>query len=186
MKNEGVMSLGSWPKIRVSVKMTYNVLEWMMTFQASNQFLMNMKVVHIVLKNIFSLGVISIWPTHKKLGLSAFQNSQMNWLINFSSPQLISWWIDDWGHSNKFKYAWNDELKNFPWLYLIMGWGCFMSKALWCTDELGFLLGNQPQTLWLALIKMMNWDTREAYLMDESFGNHYHACFHLLLTMSLF
>ena len=136
------MSLGSWPKIRVSVKMTYNVLEWEMTFQASNQFLMNMKVVHIVLKNIFSLGVISIWPTHKKLGLSVFQNSQMNWLINFSSPQLISWWIDDWGHSNKFKYAWNDELKNFPWLYLIMGWGCFKSKALWCTDELGFPWGT--------------------------------------------
>jgi hypothetical protein len=56
--------------------MTYNVLEWMMTFQASNQFLMNMKVVHIVLKIAF--GTISILPTHKKLGLSAFQNSQMN------------------------------------------------------------------------------------------------------------
>ena len=78
IKNEGVMSLGSWPKIRVSVKMTYNVLEWEMTFQASNQFLMNMKVVHIVLTNICSLGVISILPTHKTLGLSVFQNSQMN------------------------------------------------------------------------------------------------------------
>ena len=131
--------MGSWPKIRVSVKMTYKFLEWMMTFQASNQFLMNMKVVHTVLKNIFSLEVISIWQTHKKLGLSALQNSQMNWLINFSSPWLISWWIDDWEYSNKFKYAWKDELKNFPWLYLIMGWGCFKSKALWCTDELGFL-----------------------------------------------
>ena len=180
------MSLGSWPKIRVSVKMTYNVLEWEMTFQASNQFLMNMKVVHIVLKNIFSFGIISIWPTHKKLGLSAFQNSQMNWLINFSSPWLISWWIDDWGHSNKFKYAWNDELKNFPWLYLTMGWGCFMSKAQLMNRWIRVSLGNKPQTLWFALIKMMNWDTWEAYLMDESFGNHYHACFHLLLTMSLY
>ena len=55
--------------------MTYNVLEWEMAFQASDQFLMNMKVIHIVLKNIFALGVISIWPTHKKLGLSVFQNS---------------------------------------------------------------------------------------------------------------
>ena len=110
----------------------------------------------------------------------------MNWLINFSSPNLISWWIDDWEHSNKFKYAWNDELKNFPWLYLIMGWGCFKSKALWCTYELGFLWGDKPQTLSLAWIKMMNWDAREAYLMDEGFGDHYHACYHLLLTMSLY
>ena len=138
MKNEGVRSLWSWPKIRVLVKITYNVLEWDMALQASNKFLMNMKVIHIVLKKNFDFGIISIWPTHKTLGLSVFQNSQMNWLINFSSPQLISWWIDDWGHSNKFKYAWNDELKNFPWLYLIRGWGCFKSKALWCTDELGF------------------------------------------------
>ena len=121
IKNEWVMSLGSWPKIRVSVKMTYNVLEWEMAFQDSNQFLINIKVVHIVLRNIFSFGTISIWPTHKKLGLSAFQNSQMNWLINFSSLQLISWWIDDWGHSNKFKYALNDEWNNLHWLYLIMG-----------------------------------------------------------------
>ena len=66
--------------------MTYNVLEWEMTFQASNQFFMNMKVVHVILNNIFSIGILSIWPTHKELGLSAFQNSQMNWLINFSSP----------------------------------------------------------------------------------------------------
>ena len=108
---------------------------------------MNMKVVHMVLKNIFSLGVISIWQTHKESGLSVLQNSQMNWLINFSSPQLISWWIDDWGHSNKFKYAWNYELKYFPWLYLIMGWGCFMSKALWCTDELGFPWGTNLKPL---------------------------------------
>ena len=122
--------------------MTHNVLEWMMIFQASNQMFMNMKVVHIVLKNIFSFGSISIGPTHKTLGLSAFQNSHMNWLINFSSPQLISWWIDYWGHSNKFKYAWNEDLKNFPWLYLTMCWGCFMSKALWCTDELGFPWGT--------------------------------------------
>ena len=140
------MFLGSWPKIRISVKMTYNVLKWMMvTFQASNQFLMNMKVVHMVLKNIFYLGVISIWQTHKKLGLSAFQNSQMNWLINFSSPQLISWWIYDWGHSNKFKYAWNDELKNFPWLHLTMGWGCFISKALWVIRWIRVSLRNKPQ-----------------------------------------
>ena len=153
MKNEGVISLGSWPKIRVSVKITYNVLEWMMTFQASSQILMNMKVFHIVLKNSFTLGVISIWPTHKKLGLSAFQNSQMNWLINFSSPQLTSWWIDDWGHSNKFKNTWNDELKNFPWLYLTMGWGCFMSKAHLVHRWIRFSLRDKPQILWLALIK---------------------------------
>ena len=109
----------------------------------------------------------------------------MNWLINFSSPWLKSWWIDDWGQSNKFKYVWNDELKNFPWFYLIMGWGCFQTKALWYTDEFRVSLGNQPQILWLALIKMMNSDTREAYLMDEIFGNHYHGCYYLLLTMSL-
>lgn len=156
MKNEWVMFLGVWPKIRVLVKMTYNVLEWMMSFQDSNQIFMNMKVVHIVLNNSFSLGVISIWPTHKTLGLSAFQNSQMNWLINFSSPQLISWWIDDWGHSNKFKYAWDDELNNFRWLYLTMGWGCFMSKALLMIRWIRVSLGNKPQTPWLALINMMN------------------------------
>ena len=115
--------------------------------QVSNKFVMNMKVVHIVLKNIFAFGIISIWPTHKKLGLSAFQNSQMNWLINFSSPWLISWWIDDWGHSNKFKYAWNDELKNFPWLHLTMGWGCFMSKAQLMNRWIRISLGNKPQTL---------------------------------------
>jgi hypothetical protein len=110
----------------------------------------------------------------------------MNWLINFSSPQPISWWIDDWGHSNKFKYAWNYELKNFPWFYLTMGWGCFMSKAHLVHRWIRVSLEHKPQTLWLALIKMMNWDAREAYLMDESFGNHYHACYHLLLTMSLY
>ena len=98
MKNEWVMFLGSWPKIRVLVKMTYDVLEWMMTFQDSNQFFVNMKVVHMVLKNMFSLGFIFIWQTHQNLGLSGFQNSQMNWLINFSSPNFKSWWIDDWGH----------------------------------------------------------------------------------------
>jgi hypothetical protein len=58
--------------------MTYNVLKWMMTFQASNQFLMNMKVVHMVIKNIFSIGVIIIFQTDQELGLSRFQNSQMN------------------------------------------------------------------------------------------------------------
>jgi hypothetical protein len=181
------MSLGSWPIIRVSVKMTYNVLEWQMAFHASNQFLMNLKDVHMVPKNIFSLGVIFIRQTHTKLGLSVFQNSQMNWLINFSSLWLISWWIDDWGYSNKFKYAWNDDFKNFPWLYLIKGWGCFKSKALWMVWWTRVSLGSKPQTLWLVLIKkMMNWNAREAYLMDESFGNHFHACYHLLLTMSLY
>ena len=55
--------------------MTYNVLERMMTLQDSNQFFMNMKVVHIVLKNMFYFVTISILPTHKKLGLSAFQDS---------------------------------------------------------------------------------------------------------------
>ena len=165
--------------------MTYNVLKWMMTFQVSNGFLMNMQVVHMVPKNSFSLGVIFIWQTHQKLGLSGFQFSQMIWLINFSKPNFKSWWIDDWGHSNKLKYAWNDELKNFPWFYLIMGWGCFMSKAQLMNKWIRVSLGNKPQTLWFALIKMMNWDTWEAYLMDERFENQYHACFHLLLATSM-
>ena len=144
-----------------------------------------MKVVHIVLNNSFDFGTISIWPTYKKLGLSAFQNSQMNWLINLSSPWLISWWIDDLGHRNKFKYAWNDELKNFPWWYLTMSWGCFLSKALLMIRWTRVSLGNKPQTPWLSSIKMMNWDTWEAYLMGKSFGNHCHACLHLLLAISL-
>ena len=93
----------------------------------------------------------------------------MNWLINFSSPKLISWCIDDWGHSNEFKYALNDELENFPWFYLNMGWGCFKSKAQLIHGWIRVSLGHKPQTLWFALIKMMNWDTWEEYLMDESF-----------------
>ena len=185
MNNEWVRSLGSWPKIRVSVKMTYNVLKWMMILQASNKFLMNMKVVHMVLKNIVSLGVIFILQTHQKLGLSGFQNNQMNWLINFSSPWLISWWIDDWGYSNKFKHVWNDELKKLPLIIFDHEPRLLHEQGIVMHRWIRVSLGNKPQTLWLALIKMMNWDARKAYLMDESFGNHYHACFHLLLTLSL-
>ena len=72
--------------------MTYNVLEWEMTFQASNKFFMNMKVVHIFLNNIFYFGIISIWPTHKTLGLSAFQNSQMN---DWSTFQVQTSYLDE-------------------------------------------------------------------------------------------
>ena len=115
---------------------------------------MNIKVVHMVLKKIVSLGVIIIWQTHQKLGLSGFQTSQMNWLINFSSPYLKYWWIDDWGYSNKLKYAWNYELNNFPWLYLINGWGCFMSKAQSMHRWIRVSLGSNPQALWFILIKL--------------------------------
>ena len=46
-------------------------------------------------------------------------------------------------------------------------------------------LGNNPQAHWFALIKLTYWELWEAYMMNESFENHFHTCFHLHLAISI-
>ena len=125
-------------------------------------YLWTWKLFILSLRTFFILGSSPFYQHIKSKVSMHFKNRQMNWLINFSSPCLISWWIDDWGHSNKFKYELNDEWKKFSWLHLTMGWGCFMNKAQLMERWIRISLGNKPQAPWFALIKMMNWDKSEA------------------------